>query len=150
MKKIAIINGANLNFTGIRERDIYGDKTLKDIEKDIALEGAKQGLNVAFFSSNIEGEIINYLQKCYFEKIDGIIINAGAFTHYSYAIKDAICSVNIPTIEVHISNIYKREKFRQKSVIASVCLGCICGFGEYSYILGLYAIKNHLENNIKI
>ncbi|WP_250278087.1 type II 3-dehydroquinate dehydratase [[Clostridium] colinum] len=141
MKNIVVINGPNLNFLGIRQKDIYGTKSLKDIEKDILQKAKNLSFNVKFFTSNIEGEIINYLQKCYFDKIDGIIINAGAFTHYSYAIRDAISSINIPTIEVHISNIYNREEFRQKSVLASVCIGQISGFEENSYILALDAFK---------
>lgn len=141
--KIAIINGANLNFTGIREKHIYGEKTLKDIQSDILKDNASKDISISFFSSNIEGEIINILQKCYYDKFDGIIINAGAFTHYSIAIRDAISSIYIPTIEVHLSNIYKREDFRHTSVIAPVCVGSICGFGYYSYILALKYLKTY-------
>lgn len=143
MKNIAIINGPNLNFLGIREKDIYGSKTLDDIEKMI-IEKVKH-FNISFFSSNIEGEIINYLQDCFFNKIDGIIINAGAFTHYSYAIRDAIKSINIPTIEVHMSNVYKREDFRHKSVLAPVCIGQISGFLEDSYLIALDAFKYYFK-----
>ncbi len=145
MKNLVIINGPNLNFLGIRQKDIYGTKTLNDIEKLVLKKCKSLNFNIEFFSSNLEGEIINYLQKCYFNKIDGIIINAGAFTHYSYAIRDAISSINIPTIEIHISNVYNREKFRHKSVLASVCIGQICGFSENSYILALDAFKYYFN-----
>lgn len=145
MKKIAVINGANLNFLGIRQTDIYGQKTLEDIQKIIKKRAEDLSFDLTFFTSNIEGDIINFLQKCYFDKIDGIIINAGAFTHYSYAIADAISSINIPTIEVHLSNIQNREPFRQKSVLAPVCIGQICGFMENSYILALDAFKYYFK-----
>jgi len=95
--------------------------------------------------SNIEGEIINFIQRAYYEKYDGIIINPGAFTHYSYAIYDAIKSVNIDTVEVHLSQIYDREDFRQKSVTAPACIGQICGFGEYGYIMAINALENKMK-----
>lgn len=145
MKKIAVVNGPNLNFLGIRQTDIYGQKTLDDIQNSIKKKADDLSFDVIFFTSNIEGDIINFLQKCYFDKIDGIIINAGAFTHYSYAIADAIASINIPTIEVHLSNIQNREAFRQKSVLAPVCVGQICGFMENSYILALDAFKYYFK-----
>lgn len=143
MKKIAIINGANLNFTGIRQKDIYGKSSLEDINENIKAEATKLGFDVCFFCSNSEGAIIDYIQKCYLENIDAIIINAGAYTHYSYAIRDAIASVCIPTIEVHMSNIKARESFREHSVLAPVCIGQICGFKDYSYILALTYFKNY-------
>lgn len=143
--KICIINGPNLNFTGIREKGVYGSKTLEDINGEV-LESAKEmDIEVEFFQSNFEGAIIDKFQQCYFEKFDGIIINPGAFTHYSYAIKDAISSVMIPTIEVHLSNIHKREEFRHKSVTASSCIGQMCGFGYKGYILALQALKMELN-----
>lgn len=145
MKNLVVINGPNLNFLGIREKTIYGTKTLQDIQEDIFKKADELSFKINFFTSNIEGEIIDFLQKCYFQKIDGIIINAGAFTHYSYAIRDAILSINIPTIEVHISNVYKREEFRHKSVIAPVCVGQISGFLENSYILALDAFKYYFK-----
>lgn len=145
MKKIAVVNGPNLNFLGIRQTDIYGQKTLNDIQNIIKKRAEDLSFDLTFFTSNIEGDIINFLQKCYFDKIDGIIINAGAFTHYSYAIADAISSINIPTIEVHLSNIQNREPFRQKSVLAPVCIGQICGFMENSYILALDAFKYYFK-----
>lgn len=145
MKNLVVINGPNLSFLGIREKTIYGTKTLQDIQENILKKADELSFKINFFTSNIEGEIIDFLQKCYFQKIDGIIINAGAFTHYSYAIRDAILSINIPTIEVHISNVYKREEFRHKSVIAPVCIGQISGFLENSYILALDAFKYYFK-----
>lgn len=140
--KLCVINGANLNFLGIREKSVYGNKNLDDINNDILKFALDLNVSVDFFQSNIEGEIINKLQQCYFEKYDGVIINPGAFTHYSYAIKDAITSVMIPTIEVHISNIHKREEFRHKSVTAASCVGQISGFGTYGYNMAVMAFKN--------
>lgn len=138
MKKILVLNGPNLNLLGIREKDIYGNETLNDIAKKTVEEGLKLGLEVDFFQSNHEGEIIDKIHsaRTIYEKI---IINPGAYTHYSIAIRDAIKSVEIPTIEIHLSNIHAREEFRSKSVIAPVCIGQICGFGSQSYILALMA-----------
>ncbi len=144
--KICIINGPNINFTGIREQGVYGTKTYTQMMADVKEKIKQQKIEVAeIFQSNYEGAIIDKLQSCYFEKIDGIVINPGAFTHYSYAIKDAISSVNIPTIEVHISNIHKRDEFRHKSVTASSCVGQMCGFGENGYVLAAMALKMQLE-----
>jgi len=132
--KILIINGPNLNMLGKREPEHYGSRTLNDINEEIKENAEPLGIEAAFFQSNIEGEIINYLHSA---KADGIILNAGAFTHYSYAIHDAIKSIDIPVIEVHLSNLHKREEFRHKSVLAGACAGQITGFGKYSYILAL-------------
>jgi len=146
--KIAIINGANLNFAGIREPLIYGNANLQDINKQIktAAENlAEQNLvniELAFFQSNIEGEIINFIQKCHIENFTGIVINPGAFTHYSYAIRDAVASIPAPVIEVHMSNTNAREEFRQKSVVAPVCHGQICGFRAFGYVLAIHALIN--------
>lgn len=145
MKKICIIHGPNLNFTGIREKGIYGTRTLEDINKYISEEGRKMGFDIEIFQSNYEGAIIDRLQKCYYDHVDGIIINPGAYTHYSYAIRDAIASVQIPTIEVHLSNIHQRDEFRHKSVTAPACIGQMCGFGEDGYILALTALKLRLK-----
>ena len=144
-KKIEIINGPNLNLLGKREPDIYGKSTLKDINKDLSNYANKIGLDVSFFQSNIEGEIVNQIQQS--EKSDGIIINAAAFTHTSVAILDALKSLSIPKIEVHISNIYKREEFRHKSLISNVVDGVICGLGANSYKLAMRGIKNILDGN---
>jgi 3-dehydroquinate dehydratase-2 len=146
MKKIRIIHGPNLNFTGIREKSVYGAGTLSDINLEIITKANELNLSAECFQSNHEGEIIDYLQQCYHDGVDGIIINPGAFTHYSYAIRDAIASVSIPTVEVHLSNIHKREEFRHKSVTAPVCVGQIAGFGAIGYDLALYYFKNLFQN----
>ena len=145
VKRVALIHGPNLNFLGIRNPQIYGGDTLETINQELMNEAKEFDIALEVFQSNHEGEIIDYIQDCYKNKIDGIIINGGAFTHYSYAIRDAIESVSIPTIEVHLSNINSREEFRKESVIAPVCIGQICGFGKYSYILGFYGMLNHLK-----
>lgn len=140
MKKILIINGSNLNFLGKRQNYIYGNETLEEINSYIKLEGEKIGILVDFYQSNHEGDIIDKIHKeC--NNYDGFIINAGAFTHYSYSIYDAILSVDKKFIEVHLSNIFSREDFRKKSVISEACIGQICGFGKHSYVLAIYALK---------
>ena len=131
--KIMVINGPNLNMLGVREKNIYGTKDFTDVCKYIQNEGEKRGHEMTLLQSNLEGEIINFIQKAYYEKYDGIVINPGAYTHYSYAIHDAIKGVSIPTVEVHISNVHTREEFRHKSVIAPVVMGQILGFGVDSY-----------------
>lgn len=138
--KIAVINGPNLNFLGIREPDIYGNTTLKTLEEQLIQYGNEKGITVTCFQSNSEGSLIDFIQKCYWDKIDGIIINPGAYTHYSYALCDAIKSVSLPVIEVHISNIYKREDFRKNSVTASSCIGIIGGFGLNGYFMAIDAL----------
>jgi len=143
--KILIIHGPNLNMLGKREPDIYGSTTLGDINKQIEKEAKPLKLKVQYFQSNSEGEIVTKIQNS-LGNIDGIVINPAAYTHTSVAIRDAILSTNIPTVEVHISNIYKREKFRQHSYISAVAVGVISGFGIYSYILGLRAILSHLKS----
>ena len=140
--KLMVINGPNLNMLGIREKNIYGTKNFDDVCNYIIDEGKKRGHSIELFQSNIEGEIINYIQKAYFESYEGIIINPGAYTHYSYAIHDAIKGVNIPTVEVHLSNIHAREDFRKKSVTAPACIGQISGFGEYGYLMAIDALQN--------
>lgn len=145
--KIKLINGPNLNLLGIREKDIYGKKNFDDIISNIIEEGKKLSHEIVAFQSNIEGEIINEIHSAYFDGFDGIIINPGAFTHYSIAIYDALKGVEIPTVEVHLSNIYKREEFRHKSVTAPACIGQISGFGDFGYILGIRALENYKSNN---
>ena len=140
--RILVINGPNLNMLGIREKGIYGTRNFEDICNYIKEEGQKRNIDITLFQSNIEGEIINTIHKAYYENYDGIIINPGAYTHYSYAIFDAIKAVNINTIEVHLSNIHAREEFRHKSVIAPACIGQICGFKEYGYVMAMEALKN--------
>jgi len=143
-RRIAIINGPNLNMLGRREIGIYGDKNLDQICDEIRHEGERHDIGLEFFQSNVEGFIVDYIQSCV-GKVRGIVINAGALTHYSIALRDAISAVRLPAVEVHISNIYKREAFRHVSFIAPVCRGQICGFGSYSYILGLRALMEILD-----
>lgn len=143
MKKIMIINGPNLNFLGIREKNIYGSLSYETLCEYIKNYNEFENMELTFLQSNVEGEIINFIQRAYNEKYEAIVINPGGYTHTSVSIFDAIKAVDIPTIEVHISNIHKREDFRKKSLIAEACIGQISGFGKYSYIL---AIKYLLEN----
>lgn len=140
--KLMVINGPNLNMLGIREKKIYGAKSFKEVEEYIKNEGEKRKVDITLFQSNIEGEIINAIQRAYFENFDGIIINPGAYTHYSYAIYDAIKSVSIDTVEVHLSNVQNRDEFRKKSVTAGACIGQISGFGEFGYVLAMEALLN--------
>ncbi|WP_297635456.1 type II 3-dehydroquinate dehydratase [uncultured Clostridium sp.] len=144
--KIMVINGPNLNMLGIREKNIYGGENLKAIEDLVQKEGDERGHELEFFQSNSEGEIIDCLHRAYFDKFDGVIINPGAYTHYSYAIHDAIKAIQIKTVEVHLSNIHGREEFRKKSVTASACIGQISGFGKTGYLLGMYALEKEIEN----
>lgn len=136
MKKILIINGPNLNMLGIREPGVYGTETLDTLCEKIKNKADTLNAQVECYQSNIEGEIINKIHSA-MGVFDGIIINPGAFTHYSYAIRDALSSVNVPAIEVHISNVHKREEFRHKSVTAPVCIGQICGLGTNGYLYAL-------------
>lgn len=140
MKKICLIHGPNINFTGIREKGVYGTLTFDQINKEIIKKARQLNLDVEIFQSNHEGAIIDKIQQCWSDK-DGIIINPGAYTHYSYAIRDALASIDIPVIEVHMSNIHKREEFRHTSVTVPVCLGQLCGFGWKGYLLALEAMK---------
>lgn len=141
MKKVLVINGPNLNLLGIREKGIYGSETLEDISKKLGVEAEKLNMEVAFYQSNHEGGIIDTLHDAR-GKYDVIIMNPGAYTHYSIAIRDAVKAVEIPTIEVHLSNIHAREEFRSRSVIAPVCAGQISGLGSMGYILALRAALN--------
>ena len=143
---ILIINGPNLNLLGKREPHIYGNMTLNDINDKIKVEFSKNNkINFEFYQNNIEGEIINKLHSS-IGKFNGIVINAGAYTHTSLAIADAIKAIQIPTIEVHLSNIYSREEIRHKSFLSPCCIGQISGFGFYSYILAIQALINYLKN----
>lgn len=141
--KILIINGPNLNMLGTREPEKYGTTTLADIEKELFAYSFELGVDIETFQSNSEGKIIDKIQQA-FECFDGIVINPAAYSHTSVAIRDALSSVNIPCVEVHLTNIHAREEFRQKSLIAPVCLGQISGFKENSYKLGLKAICDYL------
>ena len=144
MKKIIILNGPNLNLLGEREKSQYGSFTLKDIEKTCEEYAKKNNLEVSLFQSNIEGEIIEKIQNARNDQ-DGVIINAGGYTHTSVAIHDALKILKIPIIELHISNIYNREDFRHKSLISKVAKGIICGFGSNGYTMALDAMKNYLS-----
>ncbi|WP_299546032.1 type II 3-dehydroquinate dehydratase [uncultured Helicobacter sp.] len=134
--KVMVIQGPNLNMLGIRDPRIYGPVKLETIHENIQTQAQQMGVEVSFFQSNFEGEIVDKIQEC-FGQFDGIIINPAAYSHTSVAIRDAIAAVNIPTIEVHISNIHAREKFRQESLTAAVCAGVIAGFGPLGYHLAL-------------
>ena len=139
-KKVLILNGPNINLTGQRETGFYGKESLDEINNEIEFCSHELGIECDFFQSNSEGEIIDKIHSSIAE-YDGCVINAGAYTHYSYAIRDAIASVHKPFVEAHMSNIYAREDFRHKSVISPVCAGQIAGFGKMSYILALQALK---------
>ncbi|QLF70166.1 type II 3-dehydroquinate dehydratase [Peteryoungia desertarenae] len=141
MKTILVLNGPNLNMLGKREPGIYGGKTLADIEADCKTVGSELGLSVDFRQSNHEGTLIDWLHEAD-EKSLGVAFNAGAYTHTSIALHDAIRAISIPVIEVHVSNVHSREEFRHTSMIAPACKGVICGFGPHSYILALHALKN--------
>ena len=136
MKKFVLIHGPNLNMTGIREQGVYGAETLDDINQWLLSYAKEKGIELSILQSNSEGEIIDAIHRTY-GKADALVINPGAYTHYSYAIRDAIKAVAVPAVEVHLSNIHAREEFRSKSVIAPVCLGQICGFGKQGYRLAL-------------
>ena len=145
MKKIIILNGPNLNLLGEREKSQYGSFTLKDVEKRCKIFASENNMNLSLFQSNLEGELIEKIQESR-KKEDGLIINAGGYTHTSVAILDALKILKIPIIELHISNIYNREDFRHKSLISKVAKGIICGFGENGYIMALEAMKNYLKD----
>jgi 3-dehydroquinate dehydratase II len=144
IKKILIINGPNLNLLGEREESKYGKVTLDDLRKNCESHAKLINMKVKFDQSNIEGEIVTMIQKAK-GAFDGIIINAAGYTHTSVAILDALLAVKIPTIEVHITNIYNREEFRKKSLISKAAEGIICGFGVNGYIMALDSMKNNLE-----
>ena len=143
IQKILVINGPNLNLLGTREKEKYGNTSLTDIQKKCESHSKKIGLEVDFKQSNVEGEIVNFIQNTK-DKHQGIIINAGGYTHTSVAILDALLAVKKPTIELHITNIYKREDFRHKSLISKAAHGIICGFGADGYIMALKAMKDIL------
>lgn len=139
---ILVINGPNLNFLGIREKGIYGSQDYGELLHILEEKADKMDITLETFQSNCEGEIIDRIQKAYHDQVDGIIINPGAYTHYSYAIRDALASITKPIIEVHISNVHQREEFRHISVTAPVCTGQIVGLGLQGYLLAVDAIMN--------
>lgn len=147
--KLLVMNGPNLNRLGKREPEIYGHETLQDIENALLKEAEANEVQLAFFQSNTEGFLVDRIHEAADEEIDGIIFNPGAYTHYSIALRDAIASVGIDVIEVHISNIHKRESFRQQSVIAPVCIGQLTGFGTDGYTLALNAFLLRKKGNEK-
>ena len=144
MNKIIILNGPNLNLLGEREKNQYGGSTLNDVEKNCNEYAKKNGIALSMFQSNIEGELVNKIQTSRNNQ-DGLIINAGGYTHTSVAIHDALKILKIPIIELHISNIYNREEFRHKSLLSKVAKGVICGFGAEGYLMSLNAMNKFLE-----
>lgn len=137
--KLLVIHGPNLNLLGEREPGVYGNTSIEVLNSNIIDRAKEQGMECEIFQSNHEGAIIDKLHAAR-KDFDGVIINAGAYTHYSYAIRDAIAAIKIPCVEVHISNVFARDEFRSKSVIAPVCKGSICGFGFGSYYLAIQAL----------
>jgi len=144
MNKIIILNGPNLNLLGEREKNQYGSLTLKEIEKICVDYSSGNNIKLSFFQSNLEGELVDRIQSSRNNQ-DGLIINAGGYTHTSVAIHDALKILKIPIIELHISNIYNREEFRHKSLISKVAKGVICGFGAEGYLMSLNAMNKFLE-----
>ena len=144
MLKIGIINGPNLNMLGKRDQKIYGNLTLEEMNCKIKSFAEKEGIELIIMQSNFEGEVIEFIQQNA-SRLNGLVINPAAYTHYSYAIADALRDCSIPIVEVHLSNIFSREDFRGKSVTASACIGQIAGFGYQSYILAIYALQDFLK-----
>ena len=140
MKHFLILNGPNINMTGLREKSVYGSKTFDDLMQLIREEAQRLGCEVRFVQSNHEGALIDAIQQAYFDGLDGIVFNPGGYTHTSVALHDAVASVPLPTIEVHMSNVHARESFRHVSLTASACRGQIVGFGFYGYVMALRAL----------
>lgn len=140
MKSILILNGPNINLTGLREKSVYGSQTFDDLIQLIQQEADRLGCQVRFVQSNHEGALIDALQQAYFDHLDGVVFNPGAYTHTSIALHDAIASIPLPVIEVHMSNVHAREPFRHTSMTAPVCRGQIVGFGFYGYLMALRAL----------
>jgi len=147
--KISVINGPNLDMLGTREPSLYGSLSISDINRQIKAKADKLGVEIDIFQSNLEGEIVERIHSLY-GNFDGFIINAAAYTHTSIAIRDAALSISLPFIEVHLSNVYKRESFRHKSYLADIALGVISGFGYLSYTLALEALVGHIRAQAQV
>lgn len=148
MNPIYVLNGPNLNMLGLREPQVYGPETLADVEAICVAAGERLGFPVVFRQSNIEGELVTWIQEARARSC-GIVLNAGAYTHTSIALHDALKAADMPAVEVHLSNVHKREEFRHHSVIAAAVSGVICGFGSHSYVLGIEAISAIVHANKK-
>ncbi len=145
---ILVVNGPNLNLLGNRETDIYGRATLDELMADVAAHAESRGATVRHVQSNLEGDLVAAIQQAAGGgegAADGVVLNAGALTHYSIALRDAIAAVDVPVVETHLSNVYAREDFRHTSAVAAVCIGVICGFGPTSYHLAVDALLHRLE-----
>jgi 3-dehydroquinate dehydratase-2 len=140
VRSVLVLHGPNLNLLGTREPGVYGRVTLPEVDRLVREHGRQRGVRVECRQSNLEGELIGWLQGAERERFGGIVLNPGAFTHYSIALRDAVAAIHIPVVEVHLSNVHGREEFRQHSVIAAVARGQIAGFGPHSYVLGLEAL----------
>ena len=146
---VLVLHGPNLNLLGTREPGIYGSSSLADVDRLIREHGRRRGVRVECRQSNMEGQLIEWLQGAERERFGGIVLNPGAFTHYSFALRDAVAAIRLPVVEVHLSNIHGREEFRRRSVIAAVARGQISGFGPQSYLLGLDALTSHLKGRAR-
>lgn len=147
--KLMVINGPNLNMLGVRERGVYGEKSYEALCGYLVRLAQDRGVTLTLLQSNYEGELIDFIQRAYFEQYNGIIINPAALTHYSYALHDALKGFDIPAVEVHLTNIHRRESYRHVSVTAPACIGQICGFGFYGYSMAMDALLEHLSNQGK-
>ncbi len=143
--KILVLNGPNINLLGKREPDVYGKKDYDALCEYVSKQAELMGIKADLMQNNVEGELVNILHEAD-SKYDGVVINPGAYTHYSIALKDAISGISVPVVEVHLSNIHAREEFRKTSVTASACIGQISGFGFTSYSLGMTAVKDYISN----
>ncbi|QOR01407.1 type II 3-dehydroquinate dehydratase [Campylobacter sp. 2014D-0216] len=145
--KVMVIQGPNINMLGVRETHIYGNMKMEDIHEQMKIAAKQANAEIEFFQSNFEGELVDKIQEC-LGSVDGVIVNAAAYAHTSIAIRDAIAAINLPVIEVHISNTHRREEFRQKSMIAPVCAGSVVGFGPFGYhmaLMGLFQIFDQIN-----